>query len=40
MVLKNLKRNIYFSHVKDLKVPLEGYMDVDFKGDKLIWTIF
>lgn len=31
---------LYFSPTKDLNDPLEGYMDIDFKGDKIIWTNF
>lgn len=31
---------IYFTPAKDLNDPLEGYLDIDFKGDKIIWTNF
>ena len=31
---------LYFSSTKELNDPLEGYMDIDFKGDKIIWTNF
>lgn len=31
---------IYFSPAKDLNDPLEGHLDIDFKGDKIIWTNF
>ena len=31
---------IYFAPAKDLNDPLEGYMDIDFKGDKIIWRNF
>ncbi len=31
---------IYFTPAKDLNDPLEGYLDIDFKGDKIIWINF
>lgn len=31
---------IYFSPANDLNDPLEGYMDVSFDGDEILWTIF
>lgn len=31
---------IYFSPAKDLNDPLEGYMDLSFDGDEILWTNF
>lgn len=31
---------IYFSPAKNLNDPLEGYLDIDFKGDEILWTKF
>lgn len=31
---------IYFAPAKDLNDPLEGYMDIGFKGDQILWNNF